>query len=113
MAGVWVDLQVRSLTGRPATATKARNFRAAEVGVRVARQKVPVRTGRLRRSLKAELTSNGARFGSDVSYASYVEKGTSRMRAQPYLEPGKQAALSFLQQRQQTRRTTRAQRRAS
>lgn len=98
MAGMWISLQNVNLSGQP-PANRARVYHAAEVGRNTARSRVPVKTGRLRRSLKAEMTSDGARFGSDVSYASYVEKGTRRMRAQPYLEPGKQAALADLEGR--------------
>lgn len=57
-----------------------------------ARAVVPVDTGRLRASLSLDVaTPNAAprlRVGStDVPYSVYVELGTSRMRAQPYLAP--------------------------
>lgn len=59
-----------------------------------------VRTGRLRSSIHWELVaeSNGvggslyARVGSTVSYAIYVEKGTDRAPAYPYLVPALSAA---------------------
>lgn len=59
-----------------------------------------VRTGRLRSSIHWELVaeSNGvggtlyARVGSVVSYARYVELGTSRAPAFPYLRPALSAA---------------------
>lgn len=51
----------------------------------------PVDTGRLRSSIGLSTfpTANGliVRVGSNVEYAGYVERGTSRMRAQPYLRP--------------------------
>jgi HK97 gp10 family phage protein len=51
----------------------------------------PVDTGALRNSIGYENTSSGeeasAEVGPTVTYAGYVENGTSRMRAQPYLRP--------------------------
>lgn len=55
-----------------------------------------VRTGRLRGSITWRLgQENGTPYadvGSAVVYAPYVELGTSRMAARPYLRPGLQAA---------------------
>ena len=52
---------------------------------------VPVDTGDLEDSLFVELSSNSnallVRVGSRIRYASYVEFGTYRTRAQPYLFP--------------------------
>ena len=46
-----------------------------------------VRTGRLRNSLTHSVAMNekAVYVGSAVGYAAYVELGTSRMRARPYL----------------------------
>lgn len=68
-----------------------------------AQQLCPVDTGRLRNSITYRLGGGGYSFpgygaevsaheyvvsvGSDVEYAAYVELGTSRTRAQPFLEP--------------------------
>jgi len=56
-----------------------------------AKQLTPVDTGRLRGSITMELTRDSkgvvAYVGTNVEYAIYVEMGTSRMRAQPYLIP--------------------------
>lgn len=68
-----------------------------------AQQLCPVDTGRLRNSITYRLGGGGYAFpgygaevsahehavsvGSDVEYAAYVELGTSRTRAQPFLEP--------------------------
>lgn len=66
-----------------------------KLGVNVqsaAKVKCPVDTGRLRSSIQTTApreTSNGVavRIGSNVNYARYVELGTRRMRAQPFLRP--------------------------
>lgn len=54
-----------------------------------AKQLVPVDTGRLRNSLTYEVdTSNKAVIiGSGVEYAPFVEQGTSKRGAKPYLRP--------------------------
>jgi HK97 gp10 family phage protein len=56
-----------------------------------AQRLVPVDTGRLRASLDMEVQDVGdqvvLRVGSNVEYAAFVETGTSRTRAQPYLAP--------------------------
>lgn len=54
-----------------------------------AKEECPVDTGRLRNSIShdTDLAANAAIIGSNVEYAAYVELGTSRMRARPYLRP--------------------------
>lgn len=47
----------------------------------------PVRTGTLRASIEHEVVGDTARVGSNVTYAGYVEEGTRKMAAQPYLRP--------------------------
>ena len=49
----------------------------------------PVDTGRLRSSITHERDDEEGQvqIGTNVEYAPYVEYGTSRMKAQPYLEP--------------------------
>lgn len=72
--------------------------RIAEVGFRgviecgfaieaQAKALTPVDTGRLRDSLNTAIGSNEVVVGTNVAYAPYVEYGTSRMIAQPYLRP--------------------------
>lgn len=52
----------------------------------VAARNAPVDTGRLRNSLTHQMKgSDSVEIGSDVEYAIYVECGTSRMGARPYL----------------------------
>lgn len=50
---------------------------------------IPVDTGRLRASMKYEVQEGQKQVivGSDVEYASYVELGTKRQKAKPYLKP--------------------------
>lgn len=87
---------------RAVAAAKAGIDTTMAQGVVLAKARVPVRTGLLQGSLRfqpAQLV--GSRvvgwWGSfDVHYAIYVELGTSRMRAQPYLLPASVAAYRGL-----------------
>lgn len=47
----------------------------------------PVDTGRLRNSISHRQEGETEIIGTDVEYAAYVEMGTYRMTAQPYLKP--------------------------
>ena len=49
----------------------------------------PVDTGRLRNSIThaVDVGELKAYIGTNVEYAAYVEMGTSRSKAQPYLQP--------------------------
>lgn len=63
---------------------------------RAAKQLCPVDTGRLRSSITWEIAEDArglhAVIGTNVTYAPYVELGTSTTRAQPYLRPALAAA---------------------
>lgn len=54
-----------------------------------AKERCPVDTGRLRSSIHVLFRDDemGAEVGTNVNYAGYVEFGTSRMRARPYMFP--------------------------
>lgn len=57
-----------------------------------AKRRCPVDTGRLRASLTTDVererkTTFVLKVGTNVEYASFVENGTSRMAAQPFLRP--------------------------
>ena len=52
-----------------------------------AKRLCPVDTGRLRNSITHTTDENTAYIGTNVEYAPYVELGTSRQRAKPYLKP--------------------------
>lgn len=47
----------------------------------------PVDTGNLRNSITHTSDGKAAYIGTNVEYAPYVELGTRRMAAQPYLKP--------------------------
>lgn len=54
-----------------------------------AASKAPVLTGALRDSIKVGGVSNtSATVEADVEYAGFVEFGTSKMSAEPYMTPG-------------------------
>ena len=63
--------------------------RAAALAVEAeAKRLCPVRTGRLRASITTEKIDTAAyAVGTNVEYAPYVEFGTRKMRAKPYLRP--------------------------
>lgn len=73
-----------------------------KVGLQVqskARQLCPVDTGRLRSSIIMTKGRDGQGFyvevGTNVSYARFVEFGTSRMRARPFLLPAVALASGY------------------
>jgi len=64
----------------------------------LAKQLVPVRTGYLRSSIYAKIQEWVAEIGAEATYALFVELGTRRMRAQPYLFPAFREHLPRLEQ---------------
>lgn len=46
-----------------------------------------VDTGRLRGSVTGEYDGNGIQVGTNVEYGPYIELGTYKMRARPYIRP--------------------------
>lgn len=67
--------------------------RTADEIVRDARSRAPVDTGQLRSSIKAVSLEHGksAEVMADTDYAAFVEFGTYKMAAQPFLTPAVQA----------------------
>lgn len=60
---------------------------------------VPVDTGRLKNSIEHQENSSEqyTEIGSKVEYAPYVETGTYKMKAQPYLRPSIERNKSQIQ----------------
>jgi len=60
-----------------------------------AKQTVPVLTGALKRSIthEPEVPKREVLVGSNLTYAPFVELGTSRMSARPYLRPALEANM--------------------
>lgn len=58
---------------------------------------VPVDTGYLKSSISTEVSRDGStvrgEVGPTANYGAYVELGTSRMRAQPYMRPATDAVV--------------------
>lgn len=64
----------------------------AMVGERFAKEYAPVETGTLRRSIAVETEEKNksavvVRCGTNVEYAPFLEFGTSRMAAHPFMRP--------------------------
>lgn len=57
---------------------------------RHAKEYCPVDTGRLRNSISHAIDDDSAYIGTNVEYAPYVELGTNKQRAEPYLKPAVQ-----------------------
>lgn len=64
-----------------------------------AKQIVPVLTGALRDSLEIRVSGDSVFIGSDLNYSTYVELGTSKMTAKPYLIPALLVAIAEWHQR--------------
>ena len=62
-----------------------------------AMRNAPVRTGHLRSSIYARIKDWVAEIGADATYALFIELGTRRMRAQPFLYSAIQAYLPQLE----------------
>lgn len=52
-----------------------------------AKSGTPVDTGRLKGSINHRTTEDSAIVGTNVEYSEYVEYGTSRQKAQPFMRP--------------------------
>lgn len=97
MAGMWlqaIGVEVRKDDREIFKSSLKRAILAGleEIGIKAesyARSKAPVATGRLKGSIRHSVDSGeqSVSLGTDVHYASFVELGTSKMRAQPYLRP--------------------------
>lgn len=64
--------------------------KALKAGEESAKRFVPVRTGALRDDITSEQTGTTGKYGNlsgSLDYPIYVEFGTGKMAAQPYLRP--------------------------
>lgn len=64
--------------------------------LRAAIQRCPVDTGNLQRNIETEYESLSLRVGTRVHYGGYVEGGTPKMAAQPYLRPALLSKLRLI-----------------
>jgi HK97 gp10 family phage protein len=99
---VWNDAEIRRLLDSP-SGPVARDLLRRGLLVQAAAKNFAtgygggphVRTGRLRSSISTTLGADEAGVycdvGSNVEYAGYVELGTVKMAARPYLRPALQA----------------------
>jgi HK97 gp10 family phage protein len=86
-----VNKVVRELDLRIARVRQAVKEQVAKSALNIqlgAKKRCPVRTGALRNSITVDFYGAlSAEIGPHMPYAAYVEYGTRKMRAQPYLFP--------------------------
>lgn len=73
-------------------------LRWAEKVITTAKAIVPVRTGALRDSLKFVVKQNGITFSAGVDYGVFIEFGTTKMDAQPFMNPAVDENQRFMVQ---------------
>ena len=79
--------RLESLAKDAASAAAKAGADAGQKALSAAMKTVPVRTGYLRSTLQRKANERQQRIFTRCHYALYVEKGTRKMRAQPYLSP--------------------------
>lgn len=79
--------RLESLAKDAASAAVKAGADAGQKALSAAMKTVPVRTGYLRSTLQRKANERQQRIFTRCHYALYVEKGTRRMKAQPYLVP--------------------------
>lgn len=72
--------------------------KAGDIVVNRAKDIVPVDTGALRDSISKEVEGSKLSVGATEDYAAYVELGTSKMGARPYLRPAIENNISAIKQ---------------
>lgn len=103
-SNISIDMNIESHASEALEALhEARGVFLEEIGLIAegyAKDYCPVDTGRLRNSIShaVDESDNAVVIGTNVEYAAYVELGTSRMEARPYLEP---AFLNHMDEYQQ------------
>jgi len=106
---VWNDKEVLRVVDRE---LKEATKEGAEIVAASAQRRVPVKTGDLKRSIKVKESKFedgghivGAQFKGDYKkyYASFVELGTFKDRAQPFLRPALHGSKRKIQKRFENR----------
>lgn len=93
-----------SLARLQPAAAKSTATEAERIAAR-ARERVPVRTGALRSSIRAskpgiaggDVTVTVSAGGQGVDYAAFVEHGTAHMAPQPFMRPAVDSGLAALE----------------
>lgn len=83
--------RIPTLVGEIKAQGEAHIQKTADNIVKGAQDRAPVRTGALRDSIHKEGSGNDTRVTVGVPYGVYVEYGTSRMGARPFLWPALEA----------------------
>lgn len=106
MVAIWVDgtLQFEPIEAAFAATPRRIGAKGAEVvrrstlaGAAIARDLAAVRTGFMKSQVTHEFHGDGrsgsmdGEWGDEADYAKYVENGTSRMAAQPFVGPSLEA----------------------
>ena len=96
-----LDVILKRLDQKPARVQQAVSTVIARYALLIeasAKKAAPVDTGNLRASIRTELEALSAVIISGADYSAYVEFGTSRMRAQPFMFPAlEQHRNNFIQ----------------
>jgi HK97 gp10 family phage protein len=88
MAAVTYSHDLARMLGVNVASEVSRVMRAgALTGQKLAQQKAAVDTGYMRASVRGTATVNQIKLDAGAEYSEYVEYGTSRMAAQPFMEP--------------------------
>jgi len=67
---------------------------AADVVVKEAKRRAPVRTGRLRASIDSTVNRDMISIEASVNYAAFVEYGTRGRSPQPFLNPAAEGSMN-------------------
>lgn len=89
--GFRVDIDISDFTDEITEGIKDAILRSlVRIGLKceqLAKDLCPWKTGRLRNSITNYVEGNAAYVGTNVEYAPFVEEGTSRRKATPFLRP--------------------------
>jgi HK97 gp10 family phage protein len=83
-----VEAALLAIIPRVEAADEIVEEKGAEIVAGLAQARAPELTGHL----KASITDDGGEVVADTDYAGYVEYGTRRSKAQPFLRPAKDAS---------------------